>query len=139
MTRTTVCLGCGDRTTNGSRCPRCAGGERHAPRTTAYRDPRYVALRRRRLAEHRRTFGSRCPRCRRDEDRADRSTWLTLNHITPLSLGGHILGPTEVLCLRCNVQLEHRDRPDLARRGRPERPRMSNAAVAAFFEREGSR
>lgn len=121
MPRTTICLGCGARTSNGSRCPRCAGGERHAPRTTAYQDPRYRRLRARRLAEHRATFGPRCPRCFRDEDRSDHSTWLTLNHITPLSLGGDILGPTEVLCVRCNVQQEHRDRPDLARRGRAPR------------------
>lgn len=118
MARSTVCLKCGETTTNGSRCPRHSGGARHAPRTTAYRDPRYVQLRRRVLADHRRTFGARCPRCLRDEDREVRSTWLTVNHITPLSLGGSILGPTEVLCLRCNVQQEHRDRPDLARRGR---------------------
>jgi hypothetical protein len=118
VTRTTVCLGCGDRTTNGSRCPRCSGGRRCTPRTTAYRDPRYVRLRRQALAEHRATFGPRCPRCLRPEDRAIRSSWLTVNHITPLSLGGHILGPTEVICLRCNVQQEHVDRPDIARRGR---------------------
>lgn len=121
MPRTTVCLGCGETTTNGSRCPRCAGGRRIAPRTTAYQHPAYRRLRAQRLAQHRRTHGPRCPRCRTPEDRSDRSTWLTLNHVTPLSLGGDILGPTEVMCNRCNVQQEHRDRPDLARRGRPAR------------------
>lgn len=118
MPRTTICLGCGEPTTNGSRCPRCAGGTRSVPKSTAYQDPRYVRRRRLLLAQHRATFGPRCPRCLRPEDRAIRSTWLTLDHVTSLSLGGDIMGPVEVCCLGCNDRKVHRDRPDLARRGR---------------------
>lgn len=117
--RQTVCLGCGTTTTNGSRCPRCAGGTRSAPKSTAYRDPAYVRLRRRLLAKHRATFGPRCPRCLTPEDRAVRRTWLTLNHETTMSApGAHVLGPVTVMCLSCNDRQLHIDRPDVARRGR---------------------
>lgn len=118
MPRSTVCLGCGATTSNGSRCTSCAGGTRSVPKSTAYRDPRYVARRRRLLAEHRATFGARCPRCLTPEDRAVRRTWLTLNHVTTLSKGGDVMGPVEVMCLGCNDRQLHVDRPDVARRGR---------------------
>lgn len=41
---------------------------------------------------------------------------LTADHITPLSAGGHVLGPMRVICLLCNIQAIHAMRPDLARR-----------------------
>lgn len=44
-----------------------------------------------------------------------RSTWLTVNHVDMLAKGGDILGELEVLCLRCNVQQEHAELPELAR------------------------
>lgn len=117
MARSTVCLGCGETTTNGSRCPRCAGGTRSVPKSKAYRDPDYVRLRARTLAHHRATFGPRCPRCLRDED-GTVARRLTLDHVTSLSLGGTILGPVEVACTSCNSKKLHVDRPDVARRGR---------------------
>lgn len=77
-----------------------------------------MARRKRLLAEHRATFGARCPRCGRPEDRAVRSTWLTLDHVVSLSLGGDIMGPVTVCCLGCNDRKLHADRPDLRTRGR---------------------
>ena len=118
MTRSTICLGCGQPTTNGSRCPTCAGGYRRAHGSAAYATPAYVRLRSRMLAEHRRTFGARCPRCGVREDRAVRRTWLTLDHTTPLGLGGDILGPVTVCCLGCNDRQAHVDRPELSRKRR---------------------
>lgn len=118
MARQTVCLGCGNPTTNGSRCPTCAGGTRTRPKSTAYRDRDYIRMRDRLLAEHRATFGARCPRCLKPED-GSVARRLTANHVTTLSApGSDILGPLEVLCTSCNSKQLHVDRPDVARRGR---------------------
>lgn len=123
MARSTVCLKCGATTTNGSRCPRCSGGTRHKPKGNAHRDPRYVRARDRLVAEHVARHGPVCPLCGGRVDKADHSTWLTADHITPLSMGGDILGPMRVLCLGCNVRALHAMRPEIARRGRPARSR----------------
>jgi hypothetical protein len=112
----TVCMGCGNQTLNGTRCPRCAGGYRANLRGgNPYATPAYTRVRKGKLEEHRRTFGPRCPRCLVTEDRSIRRTWLTLNHITPIGAGGSVLGPTEVLCLSCNDKQAHVDRPGLSR------------------------
>lgn len=115
---TTVCLGCGERTTNGSRCPRCSGGSRAHRGPSPYRDPRWRARVQRELARHRATFGARCPRCLRPELAEDKGTRLSLNHVTPLALGGDLMGPVEVMCVRCNSEQVHVDMPHLASRGR---------------------
>jgi len=97
-----------------SRCARCAGGTRSVPKSTAYRDPDYVRLRRCLLATHRATFGPRCPRCLKPEDGTVKRR-LTLNHTTTLSApGSDILGPVEVMCTSCNSKQLHIDRPDVA-------------------------
>lgn len=121
--RSTICLGCGEPTSNvGGRCARCAGGLRRTRGGDRYSDPRYRRLRDRLLARHRATFGARCPRCLRDEDRGVRSTWLTLNHrVTMSAPGSDILGPVDVMCLGCNDRQLHVDRPDLSRARRAPR------------------
>lgn len=70
------------------------------------------------VAEHIRAHGLVCPQCRVVQPSSSK---LTADHITPLSMGGDLLGPMRVLCMRCNIRAIHALRPDLARRGRPPR------------------
>ena len=79
------CLDCGQRTTNGSRCPRCAGPvelERQArqPYRLAYASPEYASARRIRL----RRAGYRCERLLPDGTRCPAPAAET-NHTIPLS------------------------------------------------------
>jgi hypothetical protein len=110
--RLTICIACGVPTTNGSRCQRCNRGFRRAMRNTAYDTAEWRRRRKVELAEARRQpDGARCSRCGRLEDPADLSTKLTLGHRVALARGGELLGPTDVICRRCNTQQRWRDTP----------------------------
>ncbi len=88
MTRVRIgrpCLDCGRRTTNGSRCERCAGPvelERQSRQVyrAAYGSPEYASARRIRL----RRAGYRCERILPDGTRCTASAEET-NHTIPLS------------------------------------------------------
>lgn len=103
-----VCLDCGNtfaaqhrsgRSQQGHRCPDCQGAKntrdnraRHAkPDQKLRNDPAYRAIPK--------PYGKRCALqipnvC---------TGWAeTHDHITPLSKGGHILGPTRPACRACN-------------------------------------
>jgi len=106
--RITVCLWCAAPTLNGSCCPTCAGGRRAATRDRRYDDPAWRKLRNRTLAEHRATFGNWCP----GYGRAGHATAdLTTDHRVPMSHGGAITGPVQVLCRGCNTRKSHDDSP----------------------------
>lgn len=117
MARSTVCIGCGNPTTNGSRCIDCNRGFRRAVRNPAYDDPRWRKRRTRDLAEHRAKHGDICPGYKRPPHPASR---LTDDHIDPLALGGDLLGPTQILCDSCNTRKRHDQTP--TRRVRTARP-----------------
>jgi 5-methylcytosine-specific restriction protein A len=108
MARITTCLECGAPTFNASRCSDHQRSYGRKVRNPAYDDYRWRRLRKRMLAEHRAQFGDWCPGYGRS---GHATSDLTLDHITPMSQGGALLGPAQVLCRSCNVRKRHVDTP----------------------------
>lgn len=114
--------------------------ERRMRRTKAWRD--HVRFT---LSAHRAQYGDWCPGYRRDGHEADR---LTVDHITPLSVGGALLGPTQVLCQGCNsrksrwdgsrevAEQRRRDRSSPVRHGLRLRATRQEHAARRKAERE---
>lgn len=86
--------------TNGY-CPLHQGVERRKAANPVYATYAWRKRRTRELREHRAVHGDTCPGFRRTPHRAPR---LSLDHVTPLGMGGAVDGPTQILCPSCNTR-----------------------------------
>src|SRR5688500_19655508 len=106
MGKVSACIQCGEPTTNGSRCVRCNRGYHRGVRNRLHTRPEWRHHRKRVLAAHRERYGDTCPAYLVSPHS---STRLSVDHIRPLSKGGALLGPTQVLCVACNSRKRNRE------------------------------
>lgn len=100
------CLGCGELTTNGSRCPPCQTKlnkeieTRRGSRHQRGYGSQWAAISKKALADHRAKHGNTCPGWQRPPHPA---TDLTTDHILPKALGGTDHPQNlQILCRPCN-------------------------------------
>lgn len=89
------CLGCGEPTTNGSRCETCADAYVEA----AYGGGWPALSKRERKAEP----WCHCEGCSLHEGLCGSTERLTLGHLVPVARGGTAAMGTQVECQRCNT------------------------------------
>jgi 5-methylcytosine-specific restriction enzyme A len=105
--RSTVCLGCGNPTLNGSRCIDCSRGFRRSARNPMYDTPEWRARRRTDIDTHLAGFGLWCPGWGVPAHRVRKRSDLTDDHVIP----GSLEGGTQVLCRACNTRRSHAHSP----------------------------
>lgn len=118
--------------------------QRHSTRRNpVYDDPRWHALRKAVLAQHRLLWGELCPGWGEQPHLATSSNPLSVDHVKPLNAGGapFARSNTQVLCVRCNGRKDAK--PSAEQLGRTNgvalRGRRSYAGPGATAAEHGAR